>query len=492
VHGFPNDYWRFTAEGFRELGKRFAWCATFYGGDPLFPHSVALIAARRAPDPATLARLVEALKTLTPVPHYADRKTDMAIAALSGLLLDRARAAGVGEAAAQGDMGLLSVAGWTLLPGTWIKIALPDARAEARIELDFAGRGAMQSVPRAAWNVLRGGEGDGPAETAFQFEPAPGTPSGVGQIEARLVGVDRVADSVAEGIRKAVDQGAQVISISLGGFGGHLISVVGAAIKYGAEKGVVFVAAAGNGLGNIGGPAAYPGFDYHCACIAGSTAQDTGWGGSLGGPAVTVSAPAHGVWSAWREPGDNPQTATRRVGAGSGTTYSTAIVGGVAALWIAHHGHANLIGRFGPTHVTKVFQYLLRASARVPSGWSSWYYGAGIVDAGALLRMPLPKDASLDAASLDSPQDELRRDLRARLEAGGAEPSAVARLDDAFLDRYGRELGAHLALAEYRRAATTAGAPGAAGQPAGAALSQTLRAALATAGAASVAVALDA
>lgn len=306
--------------------------------------------------------------------------------------------------------------------------------------------------------------------------------------------IDRVADQLAEGIRKAVDEGAQVISMSLGGAGLYLMAVVHAAIKYGAEKGVVFVAAAGNGLGNIGGPAAYPGIDFFCSCIAGSTPQDTGWGGSLGGPAVTVSAPAQGVWSAWREPGDNPQTATRRVGAGSGTTYSTAIAGGLAALWVAHHGHQNLIRRFGGWRVTKVFQLLLRASARVPAGWNSWYYGAGIVDAEKLLHAALPKDELMAVAAYDSPEAEQRQGLRDRLVAGGAEPASVARLDDAFLDRYGRELSVHLSLAEHRRAAGAAGAAGplaAASQPAGASLSETLRGALAKVDAESLAASLE-
>jgi SAM-dependent methyltransferase len=50
VHAFPNDYWRFTQEGFRELAMGFRWVATFFGGDPSFPHTVAFIACRQTPD----------------------------------------------------------------------------------------------------------------------------------------------------------------------------------------------------------------------------------------------------------------------------------------------------------------------------------------------------------------------------------------------------------------------------------------------------------
>jgi hypothetical protein len=304
---------------------------------------------------------------------------------------------------------------------------------------------------------------------------------------------DWSAGALPEAIRRAVDEGALVISMSLGGFVPFLAASIHAAIKYGAEKGVVFVAAAGNGLGSIGGPAVYPGHDFFCACIAGSTVADTGWSGSLGGPAVTVSAPAQGVWSAWREPGDNPETATRRVGPGSGTSYSTAIVGGIAAMWVAHHGHRNLLARFPAWFVTKAFQHVLRISARVPAGWNHGYYGAGIVDAPAVLQAPLPKSAAEGAglAADDSPEAAERQVLRDRLAAGGVEPQVVARLDDTFLDRFGRELSLQLGLAEYRRAIAEAGATGqATGTAEAPMLSLTLRAALTELGAASVAAAL--
>ncbi|HVV82581.1 MAG TPA: S8 family serine peptidase [Kofleriaceae bacterium] len=269
--------------------------------------------------------------------------------------------------------------------------------------------------------------------------------------------IDRVGEQVAEGIRRAVDEGARVVSLSLGGVGLILMAHVHAAIKYGAERGVVFVAAAGNGLGSIGGPATYPGFDYFCSCIAGSTVDDKGWAGSLGGPAVTVSAPAHKVWSAWREPGDDPNTATRRVGPGSGTTYATAIVGGVAALWIARHGHDALVRHYGePWKVTRGFQSLLRATARVPAGWNHGYYGAGIVDAAAVVEAPLAVGPAMAEVSAD---DAMRANLRARLVDHGADAAVLARVDDGFLDRYGPELAFHLALAEQRRMAPDAAPP---------------------------------
>jgi serine protease len=76
--------------------------------------------------------------------------------------------------------------------------------------------------------------------------------------------VDRSRDAVANGIRYAVDHGAQVISMSLGG--GNLFyngnAAEEAAVKYAIGKGVVLVASAGNdgsGANRRNYPAAYPG-----------------------------------------------------------------------------------------------------------------------------------------------------------------------------------------------------------------------------------------
>ena len=179
----------------------------------------------------------------------------------------------------------------------------------------------------------------------------------------------------------------QVVSMSLGGAGAVLSAVVHVAIKQAAERGVVFVAAAGNYTWRF---PVYPALDYFCAAIAGSTWTDEGWYWSGGGSHVTVSAPADGVWTAWRAPKDG--YATRKVGQSTGTSYAAAIVVGVAALWIAQHGHANLLRRYGEGwKVTKAFQLLLKRSARTPAGWNKGYYGEGIVDADALLRRRSPR-----------------------------------------------------------------------------------------------------
>lgn len=63
---------------------------------------------------------------------------------------------------------------------------------------------------------------------------------------------------IAEGIIKAVDSGASVINISLGGFGES--SMLAAAVEYAQSKGVVIVASTGNnGVNQVTQPASLPG-----------------------------------------------------------------------------------------------------------------------------------------------------------------------------------------------------------------------------------------
>ena len=182
VHGFPNDYWRFTPEGFRELAKDFPWVATFYGGDPNFPHTVAMVEARKPLSREQSQELVRTLGVLPPAPHYADAKSTLMLSALGQMAVSCARGSGMKELPSEGDLGQLSAEAWVLVPGTWIKVALPlDADFEV-LEMTAAGK-PLQTVRKADWNVLVDGGTDGPQETAFQFDPASSGHEGVCQVE---------------------------------------------------------------------------------------------------------------------------------------------------------------------------------------------------------------------------------------------------------------------------------------------------------------------
>ncbi|HEX5741070.1 MAG TPA: S8 family serine peptidase, partial [Pilimelia sp.] len=99
------------------------------------------------------------------------------------------------------------------------------------------------------------------------------------------------AGVVADGIRWAVDHGASVINISLGGAGGG--EVLGEALRHAFRNDVVVVACTGNlGPGapsDVWLPARFPGV----VAVAGLTREPTrSWRAGVTGPATALSAPA--------------------------------------------------------------------------------------------------------------------------------------------------------------------------------------------------------
>lgn len=151
--------------------------------------------------------------------------------------------------------------------------------------------------------------------------------------------VVQVFDSdVADAVRRARLAGCQVVSMSLGGTGFFGLRE---AIQEAVDSGMIVMAAAGNQVGVVTAPAYYD----NCLAVAATGPGDVRWSGSSRGAAVDVSAPGRCVWAAlfdWRTspPG-------RIVDRSSGTSYAVAYLAGVAALWLAHHGHAVLAARYG-------------------------------------------------------------------------------------------------------------------------------------------------
>lgn len=201
---------------------------------------------------------------------------------------------------------------------------------------------------------------------------------------------------LAAGIVWAVDSGARVINISLGGPG--LTAVERAAIDYARDRDVVLVASAGNSAGE-GNPVIYP-----AAAIGG---ESGGWGAGLSVAAtdasdrpaafsthnrfVTIAAPGagtsacgDGVYSAipsgaatlWDTGCDVPITAhgAGRYAYGQGTSFSAPMVAGAAAL----------VREVGPRLRADQVADVLRRTARpaVVAGWSP-STGAGVLDVGA-------------------------------------------------------------------------------------------------------------
>jgi subtilisin family serine protease len=186
---------------------------------------------------------------------------------------------------------------------------------------------------------------------------------------------------VARSIHHAVRRGCHVISMSLGGLGTPALE---AAVEHAVRNDVIVCAAAGNCVGFVVWPAAYP----SCLAVAGCNQHDTPWPHSSRGPEVDITATAEHVWVARRT---KRSQATTRTGLGQGTSFAVASLAGVAALWLAFHGRDALLARYGgQAPLQHVFRAVVRSTARRPAGWDATRFGTGIVDAEAVLRAPLP------------------------------------------------------------------------------------------------------
>jgi DNA/RNA endonuclease G (NUC1)/subtilisin family serine protease len=252
--------------------------------------------------------------------------------------------------------------------------------------------------------------------------------------------VVRITQSrVARAIEYATEQGCHVITMSLGGLWSRSLAV---AVERAIDNNVIVLAAAGNCVGIVVWPARFD----RCIAVGGCNVGDGTWKGSCHGEAVDISAPAQHVYRASRKPDDPDPSA---YGPGEGTSFAVALTAGVAALWLAHHGRQKLIDGLAPGEkLQDRFVRLLRQTARVPAGWKTNEFGAGIVDAAALLKADpsgrgLPvAPTGLEAAlagprgtPLSATQAEAARDLMREL-TGGAE--AVG--DESMFEKHGLEL----------------------------------------------------
>jgi thermitase len=125
-------------------------------------------------------------------------------------------------------------------------------------------------------------------------------------------------DDVCAGIVWAADNGAHVISLSLGGSGGKQAKQ--AAVDYARSKGAVVVAAMGNDGGSV---MVYPGGSKGVIAVGSTNADDTRSKFSNFGSWITVGAPGHQILST--VPGGGYK-------AYSGTSMATPHVAGLAAL----------------------------------------------------------------------------------------------------------------------------------------------------------------
>lgn len=170
-------------------------------------------------------------------------------------------------------------------------------------------------------------------------------------------------DGVAAGIRWAADNGAQVINMSLGG--SHPSEIIEEACNYAHSKGVVIVAAAGNGSGPVGYPAA---FDHVIAVSATDQDDKMAWF-SDSGEEVDIGAP--GVDVTQQTICDEGRNGCEEFGTYNGTSMATPHVAGAAAL----------IMSLGVTDPDKVEEILKNSAKKLDNDASGHQFGAGLLQA---------------------------------------------------------------------------------------------------------------
>ena len=295
---------------------------------------------------------------------------------------------GLGIRVAQLDTGYTPH--WRILPslekiGDHIGLNLVgDDEPEERL------RDARDPLPRKLPLISFPGHGTAVAGLVCLGDEGPGRPRGVAPGATILpmrvsrsvihMSFQKVCDAFVE----AIDRKVHVISMSLGGpmSSGQLYQRVHEAL----EAGILVIAAAGNAIPGVVFPGAIPGVVACAACnVLGGP-----WNRSGLGAAVTITAPGEYVWYEGAVQGAEERPDPRH---GDGTSYATAHVAGLAALWLSFHGRDRLIAEACAGRrelLPHLFRACLQNSAEKRAELEGFGFGAGIARADQLLAATFP------------------------------------------------------------------------------------------------------
>lgn len=196
--------------------------------------------------------------------------------------------------------------------------------------------------------------------------------------------------NVCDAFLEAMARGAQVISMSLGGpFGSGLLNDL---VKQALDQGIIIVSAAGNYVPTVAFPARIPGV---IGC-AGSNVLAAPWRFSGLGERVAITAPAELVWHQQEHLVSPQQPPVHTHENGDGTSFATANVAGLAALWLSFWREE--LQPMARRDIPHAFRLCLEAAANkepkfIKSGRGG--FGAGLADAEKLLREPIPANEEI-------------------------------------------------------------------------------------------------
>ncbi|MDT0345649.1 type VII secretion-associated serine protease mycosin [Streptomyces litchfieldiae] len=279
-------------------------------------------------------------------------------------------------------------AAWATTRGEGITVAVldtgvdathPDLAGAVRQGRDLVGMGAGPGDPEwaehgTAMAGIIAGRGHGANNESGVIGVAP--EAEILPVRVLLEDDDPVRDearetrsgALAEGIRWAADQGADVINLSLGddSESAHHDAEEDAAVRYALSKGAVVVASAGNG-GENGDPVSYPAGYPGVIAVAAVDRSGSPAAFSTRRWYATVSAPGKGVIVA------DPD---REYYTGWGTSAAAAFVSGSVALLLAAHPDLT------PAQVRQV---LADTAQNPPESGRSDALGSGVVDPAAAI-----------------------------------------------------------------------------------------------------------
>ncbi|WP_433371666.1 type VII secretion-associated serine protease mycosin [Actinoplanes sp. CA-142083] len=283
----------------------------------------------------------------------------------------------------------LNIAGaWTYSSGAGVTVAVIDS-------------GVDSTHPDLTGQVLPGldlvdPKGDGDTDLVGHGTTVSAIIAGRGDDPAGVIGIApkakilpvRVLDEenryddaiiVAQGVRWAVDHGARVVNLSLGGNGSS--ATLAAALDYAFAKDVVVVACTGNTSASSDSEVWYPAREPGVIAVAGMEKDSTSlWSGSITGKETVVTAPA-------------TQLVGAQAGGGywkvQGTSFAAPMVTGTAAL---------IRSRWPTMPAGEVINRIIRtAHDEGPSGRDTTF-GFGMVDPTGALTASVP-------AVFDNPLD---------------------------------------------------------------------------------------
>ncbi|MEV6488439.1 type VII secretion-associated serine protease mycosin [Actinoplanes sp. NPDC051633] len=213
---------------------------------------------------------------------------------------------------------------------------------------------------------------------------------------------------VANGVRWAVDRGARVINLSLGGSGSS--PALAAALDYAFAKDVVVVACTGNTSASSASGVWYPAREPGVLAVAGlERSGDTLWSGSITGPETVVAAPATQLVGA--RPGGYWRV--------QGTSFAAPMASATAAL---------IRSRWPDMTAGEVINRIIKTSHdRGPQGRDA-KYGYGMIDPTAALTAVIP---ATEANPLDTAPPPGVARMGSPLPASGQAQSAPDKLSSA-------------------------------------------------------------